>query len=614
MKKLLLSSFIVFSGIIAFLLIFQNRQLNKISLQNKKVIQLDAEITAFHSTRNQVNLILTNPSLWDTVRPYKMCNLCSSPKENSKIDSLCNVILEIQQHIGFKENGQVGKLRQAAHRIEKNVTFKAPLLELRRHEKDFLTRFDTVASRLFKETWIQTSPRFKNDQTCKAYYTYFSSIDSLYNLLYFSKNALIPMLQSEMNQHAELLNSIQKNEVLNTKLVTATMQKNNIIITFSLLILTIVLSFKFSHYFTKSIIDLQENMRKYIASEYDSEILFKAKIPRNEMGSIMMHFIQLTHKITQNIHELEAKVERRTKTIQEKHKQLELQHNEMLQGMRYAKDIQRSLMPNTKEIASLFPQFEVFFQPKDLVGGDFYWAKQVFVQGKEYRILALADCTGHGIPGALLGAIGIQALEDITKENIVETDQILSDLCWYLSQRINRNSREIQDGMDIALLCYDVDKNLLTFSGANQNLWMYDSQTIHEFKGNRNFVGWSLSKENSFIKHSISPTSDSCFYLFTDGICDQFGGEKDKKYGKQNLRNWIQQRHSKLLHLSDFEQEFNTWKDVFRQQTDDCTFISFKCIEKENNHLALDKLLEEITLQSSLPHSHSSSNRNIHCE
>jgi serine phosphatase RsbU (regulator of sigma subunit) len=568
MRKILFGSFTLLSFLILILAVFQNYQLKIVREKQAEIKRIEQEINCLSMFKSEQLAVYYNPIYWDTIQPTS--HFCQD-FDNTTQHQIHNIEKSLAA-IGYKENGFVGKLRDFAHALENDSRFSTTILSLRRIEKDYLLRKDSTAAKAFYATIKNINNK---DTTLIAYANTFETIEKIYDTLFLSKNSQVLSLDkfitTSLNNKKEEMR--ERSEEM-FSFVTSTSRKNMLFSGF-LIALAVSLSFFFSVRLSKSIIELQRKMKKYILSEYDSNIRFDEKIPNNELGSIMIHFIQLTKKITQDIHTLEARVKRRTKTIEEKHAQLEQQHEEILQSMRYAKDIQRSLLPNTKELQRLFPEFQLFFQPKELVGGDFYWGKQVFDNGIEYRFLAVADCTGHGIPGALLGTLGIHALDEIIQEKIYEPGELLNHLRWYLSKRLNKNARQVQDGMDIAILCHNITEQKITFAGANMDCWIIRDSNLLEIKGDRMFVGWSNFVTVPFQTIEIEVERADQLLLFSDGLIDQFGGENDKKWGKKRLRDFAIEHAVKQNFLQNLEISFNNWKNK-NEQTDDCTVLYFQ--------------------------------------
>jgi serine phosphatase RsbU (regulator of sigma subunit) len=235
-------------------------------------------------------------------------------------------------------------------------------------------------------------------------------------------------------------------------------------------------------------------------------------------------------------------------------------------------------LPEERFIEQLLPQHFILFQPKDIVSGDFYW-----VDRKDNLIyLAVADCTGHGVPGAFMSIIGYNLLNQAVHEKGLSSPElILNYLNIGISTTLGQDDAErqkkagIKDGMDIALVVIDLKTNKLQYAGAQRPLVIVRSQELIEFKGNRMPVGGYLFGQYlRFDLHEIDIQSGDRLYLFTDGFSDQFGGENQKKfkYAKKrellfSLREAPFSEHRQILRES-----YEIWKGNQEQIDDICIF------------------------------------------
>ena len=202
------------------------------------------------------------------------------------------------------------------------------------------------------------------------------------------------------------------------------------------------------------------------------------------------------------------------------------------------------------------------------LSGDFYWIEKV--GNKVY--FAVADCTGHGIPGALVSIICSNALTKSLYEDFTyEPSRILDNTRAIVEERFVRAKDEIKDGMDISLCCLNFEEKSITWAGAMNPLWIVreDSKEIEELKADRQSVGM-VEKPKRYKQHEVKLAKGDSVYLFSDGYQDQFGGEKGRKYMKGRFKKFILsiQDEDMKTQLASFEKEFNTWKG-HREQIDD---------------------------------------------
>jgi serine phosphatase RsbU (regulator of sigma subunit) len=218
---------------------------------------------------------------------------------------------------------------------------------------------------------------------------------------------------------------------------------------------------------------------------------------------------------------------------------IDARNKDLTDSVNYASKIQEAMLPDTSRIEELFPNSFVFYKPRDVVSGDFYW----FREKNEKILVAAADCTGHGIPGALMSMIGHSSLNGITNTNKDKnTSEILQELDKSVTTSlVNKEYKtESKDGMDIGICKIDTLKNTLEFSGAFQNLVLIQGDEIIEFKGNRFPIGGGNNYNKiDFTVHTIEIKKGDQFYMYSDGFPDQFGGDKEKKYLDKNFKNFL---------------------------------------------------------------------------
>ncbi len=250
-------------------------------------------------------------------------------------------------------------------------------------------------------------------------------------------------------------------------------------------------------------------------------------------------------------------------------------NEEITDSINYAKRIQHSLLPPLQIIQELLPNHFLLYMPKDIVSGDFYWLKKI--NENEYYV-AVADCTGHGVPGAIMSALAIQQLNEIsTHETSVNKilEQLNNKLKLTLQQDEAGNSK---DGLDICLCKINRKNNTVSYSGANRNLWILkNTGGFTEIKATKTGIAGHTQSNQLFEKHEITPEINDFFVLSSDGFADQFGGPKQKKITtkkfKQILSEW-QARPLKEIGNS-LKEYFLSWKQN-SEQIDDVCVLGFK--------------------------------------
>ena len=248
--------------------------------------------------------------------------------------------------------------------------------------------------------------------------------------------------------------------------------------------------------------------------------------------------------------------------------------NDLNDSINYAERIQRAMLPLNKDLEKHFKEHFVLFKPKHIVAGDFYWLEQK----NNYIYIAVADCTGHGVPGALVSLVCHEALQRSLHEfDLNHTQDILNKTRDLLKQRFKYSSGEtIKDGMDIALCKLDLNNNKVEFSGANNPLWILRNNEMLAYKGNKQPVGeYYAEKPFTCIEEDLK--EGDLLYIFSDGYIDQFGGESGKKLKTPNFRKFIQKNASKKLSTQGklLADNFEHWRRDM-EQIDDVCIIGIK--------------------------------------
>jgi CheY-like chemotaxis protein/serine phosphatase RsbU (regulator of sigma subunit) len=252
------------------------------------------------------------------------------------------------------------------------------------------------------------------------------------------------------------------------------------------------------------------------------------------------------------------------------------QNKKIEDSILYAKKIQSAVLPPNRFIQHLLSQHFIFYKPRDIVSGDFYWTKQI----DEKIFIAAADCTGHGVPGALMSMLGITFLNEIVNRNPeIHANEILNELRTHIisSLRQTGSMGESRDGLDIALCILNHEKKLLEYAGANNPLYLIRNGELNEIKADRMPIGIHRKAKESFYNHEITLQKDDLIYLFSDGFIDQFGGKDGRKYLTCNFKKLLLENHQKPLSEQKqiLEKTFEEWKGE-RKQLDDILVIGFK--------------------------------------
>lgn len=298
-------------------------------------------------------------------------------------------------------------------------------------------------------------------------------------------------------------------------------------------------------------------------------------------------YLWRTHRLKKAKIKLEKIIEIRTAELRNK-------EQEITDSIRYALRIQLSIIPTAERFQNLLPKSFVFYKPKDIVSGDFYWIDKV----NDEVLFSAVDCTGHGVPGAMMSVIGLKSLNQATQDKQLSKP---ADILRHLDIEVNDTLRQsydknsVKDGMDLALCSINFKTNVLQYAGVFNSLWLvrkniantyqksnnkivFYGDDLLEIKADKLYIGNNTDGiADTFTNHEINLQTNDCIYIFTDGFADQFGGEKGKKFKYNALKNLL----ISLVYLEPdeqkqkLEQAFEAWKGGL-EQVDDVLLIGIK--------------------------------------
>lgn len=272
---------------------------------------------------------------------------------------------------------------------------------------------------------------------------------------------------------------------------------------------------------------------------------------------------------------LYMRIEERNKQLEESKKIIEEKNKDILDSIRYARRIQEAIMPEREMLNVYFPEAFIFYQPKDIVSGDFYW----FLEKYHKFFIAAVDCTGHGVPGAFMSVIGSNILNQILNEySIIEPEAVLDHLNFRVQSALKQDQNaETKDGMDIAFCSIDQENDLLQYAGANRPLWLIRNGELIKYEPDKIPIGGGQFGEHSYKGHTIMLNEGDLIYIFTDGFCDQFGGEHDKKFTTKRFADFLLEiaHHPMNIQYDLIKKSFLDWKGN-NEQTDDVLVIGIK--------------------------------------
>lgn len=251
-----------------------------------------------------------------------------------------------------------------------------------------------------------------------------------------------------------------------------------------------------------------------------------------------------------------------------------LKNIEMTDSILYAKEIQNAIFPPLSKMQDTFGDMLLFFKPRDIVSGDFYW----YHRTECCAYLAAVDCTGHGVPGALISILGYNALNQaINEQKLKKPGDILQYLDHSVSNVFKSTQSSVRDGMDVSLIKYNITARTLEFAGAMNPLFIVRAGELIKVKGDRHPIGPSGNDSKSFKNHEIKLQPEDCVYLFTDGYPDQFGGSQGKKMKYDLFKRLLMdcQKLSFSEQLNLVERTFKYWQGDL-EQVDDVLVLGFR--------------------------------------
>ena len=376
--------------------------------------------------------------------------------------------------------------------------------------------------------------------------------------------------------------------------------KTYIIIVFAvLMVLIIFTSWMMSRRMTKPLKHLTGGAKQLAKGNLNAVIEVKGK---DEIGILAMSFRKMQISINNLIDELkdinqnlENKVKERTIQIEQQKDMLEEKNKEIIDSINYAKRIQNAILPTDKIVKEYLKESFVLYKPKDIVAGDFYWMETISSPQRENMVLfAAADCTGHGVPGAMVSVVCHNALNRTVREyGLTDPGEILTKTREIVVEEFEKSDEGVKDGMDIAL-CSLTD-NTLQYAGAHNPLWVVrdchkelidvsgnsqmstfqlteeEGPCLIEIKANKQPIG-KFDNPEPYTTHTFELEKGDVIYIFTDGYVDQFGGERGKKFKTKVFRELLLEIHKKTMSEQKklIEKAFEKWKGNLEQVDDVC--------------------------------------------
>lgn len=285
---------------------------------------------------------------------------------------------------------------------------------------------------------------------------------------------------------------------------------------------------------------------------------------------------QKVRERTEEVVEQKNYLEVAYREIEAKNVLVEQKNRDITDSINYALRIQKAILPLTENIRKALPHSFIMFRPKDIVSGDFYW----FAEKDGKVLIAAADCTGHGVPGAFMSMIGNDQLNHIVIEKgMTDPSIILNELNKAIKRALKQTEQESEtrDGMDIALLAIDLPNKKLQFAGANRPLILVRDRHLMETRADKVAIGGRTSDDYRFTGHEVELQANDSIYIFSDGYADQFGGVTGKKFMTKNFKELLVRIHE--LPVSEQEKMLEVTMDQWRndlEQVDDILVIGIR--------------------------------------
>lgn len=317
----------------------------------------------------------------------------------------------------------------------------------------------------------------------------------------------------------------------------------------------------------------QENQLLTLENKNKSQVIYFA------LGGCILLFglLFFIYRGYRNKQKANLLLEEKNNIIQHQKEIVEEQHQDITDSIKYAKRIQGAILPPRNLWTKILPESFVLYMPKDVLSGDFYWIEET----KDYVYVAAADCTGHGVPGALISIVNYNLLNKaILEKGLVTPSEILDSVNFWLTESLHQTYREsaVRDGMDVTLIAIHKHSNKVLFAGANNPIYVVNNGELKQIKGDKFPVGAFIEDQ---IQHFTTKTFETqpgdCIYMFSDGFADQFGGESGKKYKYAPFQRKLIDIYT--LPLSEqrniMRGEFLKWKGT-HEQVDDVLLVGIK--------------------------------------
>ena len=524
---------------------------------------------------------------------------------------LYNELISLVRIRGFKDYGIEGIMRENVHRLEKMPEInQISLLSLRRHEKDYIIRMDTnyvrklknVASEMKKEISNSHLNKQRSRDALKYLNNYVNQFEMLVLVDYRIGLKKHIGLKERLDINEKELSELFVKAILNARITqNELLHRMQILLIYISVFITIIgffVSWWISRQFTKPIVMLSSYIDRFVSTKFKNDEEFLINPSEDETGKLIVNFGILKKELLAHINDLNQKVLERTSEVSEQKSLIERQNRvigqqnkNVMASIRYARHIQEAILPDVNYISSILPEYGIFYQPRDIVSGDFYFIDDFSDNKKDKVFIAVADCTGHGVPGAFMSLIGHNALHQAVKvKKMSDPVAILQHLDKSIHSTLHEKNRysKINDGMDVGICVWDRKTNYIEFSGSNTSLYIIRNNTLIEYPGQKYLIGHVFLEENkperTLTKKRIQVLEGDIICMSTDGYYDQFGGIDGGKMKRKIFKQLLESINTLSVEkqIIEIKKYFESWKGD-HEQIDDVLVLLFIVKAEANN-------------------------------
>lgn len=331
---------------------------------------------------------------------------------------------------------------------------------------------------------------------------------------------------------------------------------------------------KFQNQLIQNQLELEKKEIEIRNSELENEKLIRQGLIAGIVMVLLLVFLmfnlyRVNKRSNRELSKRNEEIIAQKEEIEKNQLEITTKNRQITDSISYAKRIQDASLPAIHSISKVFSNNLLYFRPRDIVSGDFYW----YFENPEYRFKAVVDCTGHGVPGAFMSLIGANLLsETVEVQKIYSPAQVLSRMNERILQVLRQTGerKDPRDGMDMIFLAYDKKNSKVIFSGANRPLLHLRKGVLEIHKGNKYSIGGFYLEEKMFVEHELALEKGDCLIMFTDGLPDQMGGEKKRKLSTRKLTEWIQEimDYPENEQYAELDRRMKEWQGNTRQLDD----------------------------------------------